>query len=75
MSNYFIRPGGAYIKIDSTTQIVDLILNVGTQKTLSSINDVAYYNTTVSSSATWPELSETEYNASRTEVLTYLSNI
>jgi hypothetical protein len=75
MSNYFTRPGGAYIKINPTTQIVDLVLNIGTQKTLSSINDAAYYNNTVSASAAWPELSETEYNASKTEVLTYLSNI
>jgi hypothetical protein len=75
MSNYFTRPGGAYIKIDPSTEIVDLILNVDTQKTYSSIDDPTYYNNTVSASASWPTLNETDYNTAKTTVLAYLNSL
>ena len=73
MSNYFIRPGGAYIKIDSTTQIVDLVLNVDTQKTISSINDTTYYNNTVSASIDWTVTDQTTFDTNKNEVLTYIT--
>jgi len=75
MSNYFSRPGGAYIKIDPSTEIVDLVLDANTQKTFSSINDPSYYNNTVSASTNWTVLSETDYNTAKTTVLTYLNSL
>lgn len=75
MINYFIRPGGAYIKIDTDTEIVSLVLNVDTQKTLSVIaNNSDYYNFTVSASANWPTTDQTTYNTNKDIVTQYLSN-
>jgi hypothetical protein len=73
MQNYFIRPGGAYIKIDSETKLVDLILNTDTQKTVSNMNDIKYYDTTVSASAEWPTTDQTTFDTNRNEVLNYLT--
>jgi hypothetical protein len=73
MQNYFIRPGGAYIKIDSETKLIDLILNTETQKTVSNMNDINYYNTTVSASVEWPTTDQTTFDTNRTEVLNYLT--
>lgn len=75
MINYFIRPGGAYVKIDTTAEAVDLVLNVSVQKTLSSIsNNLDYYNATVSASADWTVSDQITFEDNRNEVLTYLSN-
>jgi hypothetical protein len=74
MTNYYLRPGGAYIKINTDTEVVSLILNIGTQKTLSTIfNNPEYYNTAVSSSATWETTSQETYEINKTEVLNYLT--
>lgn len=76
MINYFIRPGGAYVKINTDTQIVSLILNVPTQKTLSAIVDNAeYYNNTVSASATWTITDQATYDTNKTEVSNYLNSL
>lgn len=73
MQNYFIRPGGAYIKIDSETKIVNLVLNADVQKTLSSVNDIKYYDNTVSASVDWTPTDQTTYNINKNEVLNYLT--
>lgn len=74
MINYYSRPGGAYVKIDTDTEVVSLVLNISTQKTLSSIfNNLDYYNSTVSSSATWDVVNQEVYDINKTEVLNYLT--
>ena len=74
MINYFIRPGGAYIKIDTDTEIVSLVLNADTQKTLSVIaNNPDYYNSTVSASANWPTSSQAIYDTNKDTVSQYIS--
>lgn len=76
MINYFIRPGGAYIKIDTTTEVVSLVLNISTQKTLSAIaNNPDYYNNTISASASWPVSDQTTFDTNKTEVLNYLNSL
>ena len=75
MTNYFIRPGGAYIKINTSTQDVDLILNLDTQKTFSVISDNPnYYNNAVSASASWTVTDETTYESNKSIVLQELNN-
>lgn len=70
MINYFIRPGDAYVKVDTETKTIDLVLNLTTQKTLSSLTgSVDYYNNIVSASANWATTDETTYNANKTAVL------
>jgi len=46
MINYYIRPGGAIVKIDDSSKVIDLVLNIPTQKTLSQIDNIDYYNPT-----------------------------
>ena len=74
MTNYFIRPGGAYVKIDEEAQAVSLVLNANTQKTLSLIvNNADYYNNTVSSSATWELSDQTTFDTNKDIVLSHLT--
>jgi hypothetical protein len=74
MINYFIRPGGVYVKINTDTEIVSLVLNIPTQKTLSVIsNNPDYYNNTISSSAEWTVTNQETYNVNKTEVLNYIT--
>jgi len=74
MINYYTRPGGAFVKIDTDAEVVSLALNASTQKTLSVIfNNPDYYNSTVSSSATWDTISQEVYDINKTEVLNYLT--
>lgn len=74
MTNYFIRPGGTYVKINTDTEVVSLTLNASTQKTLSVIsNNPEYYNSTVSASAAWEVISQEVYDTNKTEVLNYLT--
>jgi hypothetical protein len=74
MTNYYLRPGGAYIEINTNTEAVSLVLNIDTQKTLSTIfNNPEYYNTTVSASATWETTSQEIYETNKTEVLNFLT--
>ena len=76
MINYFTRPGGAFIKIDTDTEIVNLVLNMPTQKTLSVIsNNPDYYNNAISSSADWPVSDQTTFDTNRTEVLNYINSL
>ena len=76
MINYFIRPGGAYVRVNTDTQVVSLVLNVPTQKTLSAIMDNAeYYNNTVSASATWTVTDQATQDANKTEVSNYLNSL
>lgn len=74
MINYFTRPGGAYVKIETDTEVVSLILNMPTQKTLSVIsNNSEYYNATVSASTDWTISDQTTFDTNKTEVLNYLT--
>lgn len=75
MINYFIRPGNAYVKIDTDTEIVSLVLNISTQKTISVIaNNPDYYNSMVSASASWSVSDQSTFDTNKTEVLTYISD-
>lgn len=74
MSNYFIRPGGAYVKIDEEAQAVSLVLNIDVQKTLSFIsNNPDYYNSTVSSSASWTISDQSTFDTNKDIVLGYIT--
>lgn len=74
MTNYFIRPGNAYIKIDEDAQSVSLVLNADVQKTLSFIfNNPDYYNNTVSASASWTVSDQTTFDTNKDIVLSYLT--
>lgn len=75
MINYHIRPGDTFVKIDTDTQIIDLVLNAPKQQTLSTIqNNQQYYDMTIQQAATWPTTDQATYESNRTAVLQFLSN-
>lgn len=44
MINYYVRPDGAHVKVDTETKMVVNVLNIPTQKTISHIVNEEYYN-------------------------------
>jgi hypothetical protein len=44
MINYYTRPDGAHIKVDTETKTIVNVLNIPTQKTISQISNEDYYN-------------------------------
>jgi hypothetical protein len=75
MINYFIRSNGAYIKIDTTTKTVDIVLNATNQKTLSLFTDnINFYNTSVSASVYWTTTDQTTFDNNKTIVLQAINN-
>lgn len=74
MTNYFIRPGGAYVRIDEEAQAVSLVLNASAQKTLSLITDnPTYYNNVISASVSWEVTDQTTFDTNKNIVLGYLT--
>lgn len=73
MINYYIRQGGALVKIDDSTKIVDLVLNLPTQKTLSRVDDITYYNQIIGMVSGWTVSDQITYETNKTEVLQVLN--
>lgn len=75
MVNYFLRPGGAYVRIDEDTQTISLVLNLDIQKTVSFIsNNPEYYNKTLNEVNKWTISDQVTFDNNRNEVLAYLNN-
>jgi hypothetical protein len=75
MITYRLRPDLVYVRLDSDTKTIINISNKDDQKILGHMMNEEYYNKVSTDAVNWPELTETVFNASKTEVLTYLSNI
>lgn len=74
MTKYFIRPGGSYIKIDTVTQAIDLVVNNPNQKLISRVtNNTDYYNITMNASVSWTVTDETTFSTNRLAVLESLN--
>jgi|LakMenEpi03Aug12_release.lakeMendotaPanAssembly.Ray.scaffolds.fasta_scaffold3043926_1 hypothetical protein len=74
MINYYIRPGGAIVKIDDSSKVIDLVLNIPTQKTLSQIDNIDYYNQTMNLVSGWTVSDQVTYETNKTAVLQVLNN-
>ena len=74
MINYYIRPGGALLKIDDSTKIIDLVLNIPTQKTVSQVDNIDYYNQTVELISGWTVSNQVTYETNKTAVIQALNN-
>lgn len=74
MINYYVRPGGAILKIDDSTKIIDLVLNSPTQKTLSQVDNIDYYNQTTQLISGWTVSDQVTYETNKTAVLQVLNN-
>lgn len=44
MINYYIRPDGAHVKVETELKQVTLALNISVQKTISYITNPEYYD-------------------------------
>ena len=75
MITYRLRPDSVQVKLDSELKTIINILNKDDQKMLGYMANEEYYNRVAIDAVNWPELAEAVFNASKTEVLTYLSNI
>jgi hypothetical protein len=75
MITYRLRPDGTQVKLDSDAKTITNVVNKSDQKILGYMTNPNYYNMVSIDAENWPELSEADYNAAKTEVLTYLSNI
>lgn len=73
MINYYVRPGGAILKIDDSTKIIDLVLNSPTQKTLSQVDNIDYYNQTTQLISGWTVSDQVTYETNKTVVLQALN--
>lgn len=73
MINYYIRTTGLYIKVDTETEIVDLVLNIPTQKTLSKIDNPEYYQNTLETLSGWTVSDQVTYETNKTVVLQALN--
>lgn len=64
MINYYVRPDGAHVKVDTETKMVVNVLNIPTQKTISQIVNEEYYNTMLPQfSTTYTPTNEATYTA------------
>jgi hypothetical protein len=75
MITYRLRPDGTQVKLDSEAKIIINVVNKDDQKIIGHMINPNYYNMVSADAVNWPELAEADYNASKIEVLTYLSNI
>ncbi len=75
MITYRLRPDSVQVKLDSELKTIINILNRDDQKMLGYMANEEYYDRVATDAVNWPELTEAVFNASKTEVLTYLNNI
>jgi len=73
MINYYVRPGGAIVKIDDSSKVIDLVLNIPTQKTLSQIDNIDYYNQTMNLVSGWTVSDQFTYETNKTAVIQALN--
>lgn len=73
MINYYVRPGGVILKIDDSTKIIDLVLNSPTQKTLSQVDNIDYYNQTTQLISGWTVSDQATYETNKTAVIQALN--
>lgn len=75
MITYRLRPDATQVKLDSELKTVTNVVNKVDQKILGHMINEEYYNRVAADAESWPESTEVDYNTSKIEVLTYLSNI
>ncbi len=64
MINYYTRPDGAHVKVNTETKTVVNVLNIPTQKTISQIDNEEYYNNMLPQfSSTYTPIDEATYVA------------
>lgn len=73
MINYYIKTTGLYVKVDTETEVVDLVLNIQTQKTLSKVDNPEYYQNTLELLSGWTISDQVTYETNKNTVLQALN--
>jgi len=75
MINYYLRPDGTQVKIDSEVKTVTNVVNKDDQKIIGHFVGESYFNriSTDAVNLNWPESNETDFNTSKSIVLAYLN--
>ena len=68
MINYYLRPGNVYVKINLQTKEIVNVLNTNVQKTISKLNDDAYYNNVTLQVENWQVSDEITFITNYNEV-------
>ena len=63
MINYYVRPDGAHVKVDTETKVITNVLNIAVQKTISEISNPEYYDRMAPEFANWTASDEAAYTA------------
>lgn len=63
MINYYVRPDGAHVKVDTETKVITNVLDIPVQKTISQITSVEYYDRIAPELESWTVSDETAYSA------------
>jgi hypothetical protein len=77
MITYRLRPDGIPIKLDSEAKTIVNAVNKADQKILGYMTNPEYYDKLLADAdkLNWPEITETDYNTAKTEILSYLNNL
>jgi len=76
MKTYYIRGGGqVYVQIDSSTKKIINVVNIPTQKGISVLENIDYYNTIMTQINTWVTTDENTFNNIYNVILTELNNL
>lgn len=77
MINYYLRPDGTQVKVDSDNKTITNIVNKDNQKIIGHFTGTDYYNrvSTDAVNLNWPLSDQSAYEASRDIVLQYLSSL
>jgi hypothetical protein len=71
---YKLRSESIFVKIDNETKIVTNVINTATQKLVSLlITTEDYYTKFTTDAEEWPDSTEAEFNAAKTEVIASLA--
>lgn len=75
MITYKLRPDTIPVRIDSEAKTITNVVNKPDQKILGYMSNEVYYANFIVNAATWPDITEAEFNAAKVEVLAALSTI
>ncbi len=75
MKTYYNRAGNVYVEIDSETKQIINVLIIPTQKTISIINNIEYYNMISTQLNSWTLIDEITFKSKFDEVLNQLNNL
>jgi hypothetical protein len=76
MKTYYIRVGGqVYVQIDSVTKKIINVVNIPTQKGISVLDNLDYYNMIMTQVQSWEISDETTFNNMYNVILSELNNL